>query len=148
MSDFCKIAILTPNIIPPPLVNVWLIFDLQKYVNWLCVFLEVNPCFQKAHVFCMDLQPAADPYNVVCKSSLLFSNYALLCYHKYILNGRLLYSLPPPSFCPTCQLFWWWWFDYDGYGIVPILHVTQSHTGLHYVNPIHVFHISQPWTSS
>ena len=56
-----KIAILTPNIIPLPLVNVWLIFDLQKYVNWLCVFLEVNPCFQKAHVFCMDLQPAADP---------------------------------------------------------------------------------------
>ena len=50
-----KIAILTPHIIPPPLVNVWLIFDLQKYVNWLCVILEVNPCFQKAHVFCMDL---------------------------------------------------------------------------------------------
>ena len=44
---------------------MWLIFDLQKYVNWLYVFLEVNPCFQKAHVFCMDLQPAADPYNVV-----------------------------------------------------------------------------------
>ena len=61
-----KIAILTPHIIPPPLVNVWLIFDLQKYVNWLCVFLGVNPCFQRAHVFCMDLQPAADPYNVVC----------------------------------------------------------------------------------
>ena len=61
-----KIAILTPHIIPPPLVNVWLIFDLQKYVNWLCVFLEVNPCFQRAQVFCIDLQPAADPYNVVC----------------------------------------------------------------------------------
>ena len=60
-----KIAILTPHIIAPPLVNVGLIFDLQKYVNWLCVFLEVNPCFQRAHVFCMDLQPAADPYNVV-----------------------------------------------------------------------------------
>ena len=58
-----KIAIRTPHIIPPPLVNVWLIFDLQKYVNWLCVFLEVNPCFQIAHIFCMDLQPAADPYN-------------------------------------------------------------------------------------
>ena len=43
-----KIAILTPHIIPPPLVNVWLIFDLQKYVNWLCMFLEVNPCFQRA----------------------------------------------------------------------------------------------------
>ena len=61
-----KIAILTPHIITLPLVNVWLIFDLQKYVNWLCVFLEVNPCFQRPHVFCMDLQPAADPYNVVC----------------------------------------------------------------------------------
>ena len=31
------------------------------------MFLEANPCFQRAHVFCMDLQPAADPYNVVCK---------------------------------------------------------------------------------
>ena len=61
-----KIAIMTPHIIPLPLVNVWLIFDLQKYVNWLCVFSKVNPCFQKAQVFCMDLQPAADPYNVVC----------------------------------------------------------------------------------
>ena len=62
-----KIAIMTPHIIPLPLVNVWLIFDLQKYVNWLCVFSKVNPCFQNAHVFCMDLQPAADPYNVVCR---------------------------------------------------------------------------------
>ena len=53
------------------LVNVWLIFDFQKYVNWLCVFLEVNPCFQRAHVFCMDLQPAADPYNVVCRLGLV-----------------------------------------------------------------------------
>ena len=61
-----KIAIMTPHIIPLPLVNVWLIFDLQKYVNWLCVFSKVNPFFQKAQVFCMDLQPAADPYNVVC----------------------------------------------------------------------------------
>ena len=33
------------------------------------MFLEVNPCFQKAHVFCMNLQPAADPYNVVCIDS-------------------------------------------------------------------------------
>ena len=65
-----KIAILTPHIIPPPLVNIWLIFDLQKYVKWLCTTLEVNPCFQKAHLFCMDLQPAADPYNVVCSLAL------------------------------------------------------------------------------
>ena len=62
-----KIAIMTPHIIPLLLVNVWLIFDLQKYVNWLCVFSKVNPFFQKAQVFCMDLQPAADPYNVVCR---------------------------------------------------------------------------------
>ena len=61
-----KIAIMTPHIIPLPMVNVWLIFDLQKYVNWLCVFSKVNPFFQKAQVFCMDLQPATDPYNVVC----------------------------------------------------------------------------------
>ena len=36
-------------------MNVWLMFDLQKYVNWLCVFSKVNPFFQKAQVFCMDL---------------------------------------------------------------------------------------------
>ena len=35
-------------------------------MKWLCVFSKVNLCFQKAQVFCMDLQPAADPYNVVC----------------------------------------------------------------------------------
>ena len=68
-----KIAIMTPHIIPLPLVSVWLIFDLQKYVNWLCVFLKVNPFFQKAQVFCMDLQPAADPYNVVCKHNHMFT---------------------------------------------------------------------------
>ena len=66
-----KIAIMTPHIIPLPLVNVWLIFDLQKYVNWLCVFWKVNPFFQKAQVFCMDLQPAADPYNVVCRVTFM-----------------------------------------------------------------------------
>ena len=54
-----KIAVFTPHIISPPLVNVWLIFNKQKHVNWLCVFLEVNPCFQKVHIFCMDLQPAS-----------------------------------------------------------------------------------------
>ena len=60
-----KIAILTAHIIPPPLVNIWLIFDLQKYVKWLCMFLEVNPCFKRAHLL-YGLQPAADPYSVVC----------------------------------------------------------------------------------
>ena len=66
MSDFCKNC--NPHssyhttAVGECLVDIW----LQKYVNWLCVILEVNPCFQKAHVFCMDLQPAADPYNVVC----------------------------------------------------------------------------------
>ena len=76
-----KIAILTPHIIPPPLVNIWLIFNLQKYVKWLCMFLEVNPCFQKAHIFCMDLQPAADPYNVVCTplvQRVILENWASL----------------------------------------------------------------------
>ena len=43
-----KIAVLTSHIIPPPLVNIWLIFDLQKYVKWLGMFLEVNPCFLKS----------------------------------------------------------------------------------------------------
>ena len=42
-----KIAILTPHIIPRPLVNVWLIFDLQKYVNWLCVFLKSVHAFKE-----------------------------------------------------------------------------------------------------
>ena len=37
------------------------------------VFSKVNPCFQKAQVFCMDLQPAADPYNVVCRSILKYT---------------------------------------------------------------------------
>ena len=44
------------------LVNIWFAEICQLT---MCVFLEVNPCFQKAHVSCMDLQPAADPYNVV-----------------------------------------------------------------------------------
>ena len=34
------------------------------------VFLEVNPCFERAHVFFMDLQPAADPYSVICILSI------------------------------------------------------------------------------
>ena len=69
VSDFCKNCNhdSSYHTIAVALVNVWLIFDLQKYVNWLCVFSKVNPFFQKAQVFCMDLQPAADPYNVVCK---------------------------------------------------------------------------------
>ena len=50
-------------------------WDLQKYVNWLCMFLEVNPCFQRAHIFCMDLQPAADPYNVVCNTVQKYANW-------------------------------------------------------------------------
>ena len=29
------------------------------------MFSEVNSCFQRAHNFCMNLQPVADPYNVV-----------------------------------------------------------------------------------
>ena len=72
-----NIAILTPHIIPPPLVNIWLTFDFQKYVRWLCMFWEINPCFQKAHIFCMDLQPAADPYNVVC-SYLMYTALSLV----------------------------------------------------------------------
>ena len=36
-----KIAILTPHIIPPPFVNVWLIFDLQKHVTLLFLHFKV-----------------------------------------------------------------------------------------------------------
>ena len=56
------------------LVDIWY---LQKYVNWLCVFSKVNPFFQKAQVFCMDLQPAADPYNVVCTGGLWATGLAV-----------------------------------------------------------------------
>ena len=51
------------------------------------MFLEVNPCFQKAHVFCMDLQPAADPYNFLCKAEvnsrqrLNFTEGTIIFYH-------------------------------------------------------------------
>ena len=41
MSDFCEnCAILTPHILPPLLVNVWLIFDLQKHVNFVYIFKD------------------------------------------------------------------------------------------------------------
>ena len=43
-----KIAIMTPHIIPLPLVNVWLIFDLQKYVNWLLCILESQSVLSKS----------------------------------------------------------------------------------------------------
>ena len=63
-----KIAILNPLITSPLLVNVWLIFHLQKYVKLSTDFVCFWTSFHafKVHVFCMDLQPAADPYNVVC----------------------------------------------------------------------------------
>ena len=35
-----KIAILTPCIILPLLVNVWLIFGLRKHINWLCLHFQ------------------------------------------------------------------------------------------------------------
>ena len=105
-----KIAIMTPHIIPLPLVNVWLIFDLQKYVNWLSVFSKVNPCFQKAQVFCMDLQPATDPYNVVCntkgcecaKKIQLYSDccskvveyFLLECFMRYSVDKWFWQSVP------------------------------------------------------
>ena len=88
-----KIAIMTPHIIPLPLVNVWLIFDLQKYVSWLCVFSKVNPCFQKAQVFCMDLQPAADPYNVVCtvRSQICLQYWFTFFFFEYRHFSRIGY---------------------------------------------------------
>ena len=65
MSDFCENC--NPHssyhttAVGEYLVDIWFaeIYQMTLYV------LEVNPCFQKAHhLFCMDLQPAADPYNV------------------------------------------------------------------------------------
>ena len=61
-----KIAIMTRHIIPLPLVNVWLIFDLQKYVQLtLCIF-ESQSMLSKSTGLLYGVQPAADPYNVVC----------------------------------------------------------------------------------
>ena len=96
MSDFCKNCNHDSSYhIPLPLVNVWLIFDLQKYVNWLCVFLKVKPFFQKAPVFCMDLQPAADPYNVVCKQTLhtIATPYRRSSNTSRILKGVCYYAV-------------------------------------------------------
>ena len=103
MSDFCENCNPTPHIIPPPLVNIWLIFDLSKYVRWLCMFLEVNPCFQKAHVFCMDLQPTADPYNVVCniiplQSALLLVNVWLIFDLQKYVNWLCVFLEVKPCF--------------------------------------------------
>ena len=100
-----KIAILTPHIIPPPLVNIWLIFDLQKYVKWLCMFLEVNPCFQKAHLFCMDLQPAADPYNVVCKHRGAID----LTIPRILSSQYLFYTMISPGFFSCHVIVYKYW---------------------------------------
>ena len=88
-----KISVMTPHIIPLPLVNVWLIFDLQKYVNWLCLFSKVNPFFQKAQVFCMDLQPAADPYNVVCR----LTSQSTYLYRRLKLHVIVSYLIEDPG---------------------------------------------------
>ena len=48
--------------------KVWYDVWYDMIYDMICMFLEVNPWFQKAHIFCMDLQPAADPYSVVCTS--------------------------------------------------------------------------------
>ena len=94
-----KIAIMTPHIIPLPLVNVWLIFDLQKYVNWLCVFSKVNLFFQKAQVFCMDLQPAADPYNVVCSAAPALIAFKLILRDLFSLAVKLV------NFCGQKKIY-------------------------------------------
>ena len=112
-----KIAILTPHIIPPPLVNIWLIFDLQKYVRWLWMFLEVNPCFHP-HVFCMDLQPAADPYNVVCSLFVHFS-------HVHVPNYIYYVTCRVPSI--TRFAF------FDGIHISIYLHECIIHVYIHFV---------------
>ena len=110
-----KIAVMTPHIIPLPLVNVWLIFDLQKYVNWLCVFSKVNPFFQKAQVFCMDLQPAADPYNVVCKQTLHTAVTIATLYRRSSNMSRILklvcYYMMYAVIISPCGKLWiqtWW----------------------------------------
>ena len=53
------------------------------------MFLELNPCFQRACVFCMDLQPAADPYNVVpyVNKSLLLGLCKLGISHSHITDS-------------------------------------------------------------
>ena len=57
MSDFCENC--NPHssyhttTVGECFVDIW--FAEISYVNWLCVFLEVNPCFQRAHIFCMEV---------------------------------------------------------------------------------------------
>ena len=95
-----KIAILTPHIIPPPFMHWWMFgwYLICRNISTDCVFLEVNPCFQKAHIFCMDLQPAADPYNVVCTFTAC--------------NQYLLLLIAALCFIPCCRprlrLGWAW----------------------------------------
>ena len=57
------IAILTPHVIPQLLVNVWLIFDLQKHACKLTLFTFLS--VWKMGVYCM-LKQAVWPRNFVC----------------------------------------------------------------------------------
>ena len=73
-----------------PFLKISLFIWFDPYVNWLCVFSKVNPFFQKAQVFCMDLQPAADPYNVVCNLGL---RYFTQTQQKIIINSFPLLNM-------------------------------------------------------
>ena len=61
------------------------------------MFLEINPCFQRAHVFCMDLQPAADPYNVVCNFQQAMQLYRRVRKKKRKENTRGIGTVVTPS---------------------------------------------------
>ena len=81
MSDFCENC--NPHsyhttAIGEYLVDIW--FTEIGYVKWLCVFGSQSMLSKNIRdIFCMDLQPAADPYNVVCKVSFIILRHC--CTH-------------------------------------------------------------------
>ena len=85
VSDFCKNCNHDSSYhtiaVSECLVDIWFAEICQLT---LCIF-ESQSILSKSTGLCMDLQPAADPYNVVCSQSLVFIMYKQLCVllHKY-----------------------------------------------------------------
>ena len=76
MSDFCENC--NPHIIPPPLVNVWLVFDLPKHVSWLCLHFQRFLSVWKMRVYCM-LKEAVWACSIVCMSGFQINSVEMHC---------------------------------------------------------------------